>query len=57
MRNCICEDWKLVIGTWNTNIDPLDSSKSINPRYFGKAIYYCPWCGKRLIEEDFNNDK
>ncbi len=51
MKNCICEGWKDVIGFWKPS-NPFNSSKSSIPMYFGKEIFYCPWCGYKLIEDE-----
>ncbi len=51
MKDCDCTAWKWIIGKWETSSDVYNSSKIDTPMYFGKEIYYCPWCGERLKNE------
>jgi len=48
---CNCEDWEYTMPHWEKEINPFNSSATNIPMYFGKPIYYCPWCGKKLEEK------
>lgn len=57
MKYCDCTAWKWIIGKWETSSDIYNSSKVDTPMYFGKEIYYCPWCGELLKKEGKGNKK
>jgi len=49
MKNCDCDLWTEYVGNYfdEAKNNPLGEPDA--PFYFGVAIDYCPWCGKKLI--------
>jgi hypothetical protein len=47
---CECEDWKENIDKINTGIIFMGVHGCGG--YTGKVFVYCPWCGKKLSEEE-----
>lgn len=55
MKKCNCDDWKENIPILENAVLMSSIHSWGNPKgYTGKFIEYCPWCGKRLEEENDN---
>lgn len=52
MRTCTCKDWEPGIEKINAYIGLQFARSGGATQYTGKPFEYCPWCGKKLIDDE-----
>jgi len=51
-KECDCKDWRENIDKLNAGFECMRVHTGWDDGYQGKFIEYCPWCGKKLQEQN-----
>lgn len=52
MRTCTCKDWQPGIDKINAYISLQFARSGGATQYTGQPFNFCPWCGKKLVDEE-----
>jgi hypothetical protein len=52
MKTCTCKDWQPGVEKINAYISLQFARSGGATQYTGKPFNFCPWCGKKLVDDE-----